>query len=99
MDGKSSSGGYINNDSCNLKIPVPIGVNGGCVLRSPIAEPERGGYTIKIAALSTEPGNARLTDVRCIFKNLYEKFMRNIDQNQSQLINTTTNLKHFRETT
>ena len=30
-------------------------------MRSPIAESDRGGATIKIIALSREPGNPRLT--------------------------------------
>ena len=68
-------------------------------MRSSIAETDRSDNTIKITALSREPGNPRLTDIPSILKNIYGKFMTNMDQNQSQLINTTTNLEHFRKAT
>ena len=43
------------------KDTVLIGVNGCCVMRSSIVEPDRNGDIIKITALSKEPGNPRLT--------------------------------------
>ena len=39
MHGKLSSEGYRNNDTHNPKCITLIGVNGRCVMRSPIAEP------------------------------------------------------------
>ena len=55
---------------------MPIGVNGHCVMRSLITEPDpdRSSDTIKIKALSKEPGNPRLTDNPYIFKNIYGKY-------------------------
>ena len=83
MNGESSSGGYAKNDIHHLK--VPIGVNGSCVMRSPVAEPNRSVDTIKIAALSRQPGNPRLTDNPCILKNVYGKYRsKSISTNQHQ---------------
>ena len=44
-------------------------------MRSPIAEPDRRGDTIKITALSREQGNPRLTGDPCIFKSIYGKYI------------------------
>ena len=46
-------------------------------MRSPIAESNRNGDTIKITDLSKEPDNPRLTDDPCILK----KVMGNIYKN------------------
>ena len=69
---------------------MPTGVNGHCVMRSPITESGRSGDTTKIKALSREPGNPRWTDDPCIFSN----FMGNIDQNQFQPTNNQPRADH-----
>ena len=58
-------------------------------MRSPIAKTDRSGNTIKIAALSRELGNPRLTGARA-YSNT---FMGNIDQNQFQPIHTNNELR------
>ena len=58
-------------------------------MRSPIAKTDRSGNTIKIAALSRELGNPRLTGARAYSKT----FMGNIDQNQFQPIHTNNELR------
>ena len=64
---------------------MPTGVNGRCVMRSPIVKPDRSGDTIKITTLSREPGNPRLTYNPCIFKNIYGKYRsKSVSTNQHQ---------------
>ena len=83
MDGKSYSGGYTNNSQ--PEGTTSIWVNGCCVMRSPITEPDRSGDTIKITALSGEPGNPRLTDDPCILKSVCGKYRsKSISSNQHQ---------------
>ena len=60
-----SSGDYI------IKGIVPIWVDNHCVMRSPIAEPGILGDTIKIKALSREPGNTRWTVISVRGKLLF----------------------------
>ena len=53
---------------------MSVGVNDCCVEMSPIAEPDRGGNTIKLTALFKNLENPRLTDDPCIFKNVYRRY-------------------------
>ena len=80
MDSKSSSGGYTTNYTRNPKGTVPIGVNGFCVMKSPIAESDRNGDTIKTKALSREPGNSGWTYDPCVNQTL----MGDLDNDQFQ---------------
>ena len=63
-------------------------------MRSPIAEPDRRGDTIKITALSREQGNPRLTGDPCIFNSIYGKYISKlISTNYHQQLTQSTSGK------
>ena len=58
LDSKSSSRGYTSNYTHN---PMPIWVDGCCVMKSPVAGSDRSSDTITIKVLSRELGNTKWT--------------------------------------